>query len=238
MIKDRNLVVFTPRDIRRFLNISDQNTYRILGRMKDKGLVKSLQRGSYILQETYEEKDVYEIISQLIDSGYIAFWSALHFHNLTEQVPRKVFVASTRQKRPLEVQGQEVVFVRISESVFYGYERDGDVLVSDPEKTIVDCLRHVEYTGGIDQIRGALSPNLNVERMINYTEKLGNGAVAARLGFLLEKHNLLEGGSEGTERLLNLISSYTKLDPSREKGNPVRRWKLYANVDFGGEDDD
>jgi len=59
-------------------------------------------------------------------------------------------------------------------------------------------------------------------------EQLGEGAVAARIGYLLERH-----GIDVPDRLRqHLPSSYTKLDPTKDSRNPNARWKLYVNVDL------
>lgn len=227
-ITERDLLVFRPRDVRRFLALSDRNTYRILNNLVEKGLAHRLAQGTYILAETYAERDSYDIISQLEPASYIGFWSALHFHGFTDQVPQTAFVAVTRQKRSLTVQGQTVRFVRLTPAAFFGYDRYGVAVVSDPEKTILDCLRHQEYAGGIRHVSEAIPDDLDVDRLVRYAERLGSGAVAARVGYLLERKGLLDD----SERLRTLVSTYTKLDPTEERLNPVDRWKLYANGPF------
>jgi predicted transcriptional regulator of viral defense system len=225
-ITERDLVVFGPREVERFLDVSARNAYRILGGMEEKELVHRLARGRYVLAETYDALDSYAIASHLEPASYVGFWSALHFHGMTEQVPRTVFVAVTKQKRSLRLQGQEVRFVRVTPETFFGYDRFGEAVVSDPEKTVLDCLRLPKYAGGIRQVDAAITADLNVERAIRYAERLDSGAVAARLGYLLERKGLLDGG----DRLRELVTSYTKLDPSGERTNPVADWKLYDNV--------
>lgn len=225
-ITGRNLVVFGPTEIERFLDISARNAYRILDNMTEKGLAHRLARGTYVLSDTYERLDSYEIASHLEPASYVGFWSALHFHGLTDQVPRTIFVAVTRQKRSLRVQGQAVRFVRVKPGAFFGYDRYGGAVVSDPEKTILDCLRLPEYAGGIQHVFDAISADLAVDRVVRYAERLDSGAVAARAGYLLDRAGVLNGG----DRLQELVTSYTKLDPSGERTNPVADWKLYANV--------
>lgn len=225
-ITRRDLLVFGPREVKRFLDTSTRNAYRILTSMTDKGLVRRLARGRYVLADTYEQRDSYELASHLEPASYIGFFSALHFHGLTEQVPRTIFVAVTKQKRPLCVQGQSVRFVRVAPESFFGYDRYGKAVVSDPEKTILDCLRLQDYAGGIELVFEAIPDDLDVERIIRHAERLDSGAVAARLGYLLEQHGLLED----RERLQELVASYTKLDQSGDRTNPVAPWKLYANV--------
>lgn len=225
-IEDRDLVVFGPREVERFLDTSSRNVYRILDRMHEKGLVHRLNRGRYVLTSAYEALDSYAIASHLEPASYVGFWSALHFHGLTDQVPRTIFLAVTSQRRSLRIHGQEVRFVRVKPEAFFGYDRYGDAVVSDPEKTVLDCLRLPAYAGGVRHIAEAITADLDVDRLVRYAVTLDSGAVAARLGYLLDRNGLLDG----RDRLRSLVSSYTKLDPAGERANPVADWKLYANV--------
>lgn len=225
-ITERDLIVFGPGDLHRFLDVSARNAYRILTGMAEKGLVTRIARGKYILSETYETRDSYEIATHLEPASYLGFWSALHFHGLTEQVPRTIFVAVTKQKRPVEIQGQSVRFVRVAPETFFGYDRYGQVVASDPEKTLLDCLRLQRYGGGIRLVYDAIPGDLDVDRLIRYAERLDSGAVAARIGYLLERKGLLSD----PDRLRALVSSYTTLDQSGPDTNPIADWKLYANV--------
>jgi len=224
-MEKRDVVIFSPRDVSHFLDVSRGNTYRIITSMKEKGLIVRIERGKYILKTMFDELDVLEVISQLFSPSYIGFWSALHFHGMTDQVPRKVFVATTKRKRNMSLRGQEIVYVTIKKELFFGYEAYGRVIASDREKTIIDCLRQPENAGGVIQISEALNEDLDVQRLLEYCLMTGSSAVASRLGYILEKKGLIEGGS----KLQDMITTYTKFDPIGENLNPNNKWKIYVN---------
>jgi len=221
----RDVVIFTPGDVRHFLNVSSRNAYRIITSMEGKGLIERIERGKYILKSMSEELDVLEIVSHLFSPSYVALWSALHFHGMTDQVPRKIFVATTKRKRNLLVQGQEIVYVTIKRELFFGYESYGGVIASDREKTIIDCLRLPEYAGGVDPISDAVDENLDLQRLLEYSQITGSSAVASRLGYILERKGLIDE----SDVLQRMITTYTKLDPIGEKVNPDSKWKIYVN---------
>ncbi len=223
--KSRDMVVFAPQDIRRFLKISQENTYRILESMKGKGLIQRIERGKYILTDVWNEMDIYEIVPEIFIPSYIAFWSALHYHDMTEQVPRTVFLVTTRRKRPIELQGQDIRYVTVKKEFFFGYERHGKVVVSDKEKTLIDCVRHLEYSGGVSRIYDAISDDLNTEKLIGYCKKTDSSAIASRIGYLLDTR----GVKFEKEEIKKIITTYTTLDPNREKSNLNAEWKLYVN---------
>ena len=226
-IRSRDMVVFTNKDIVRFLDTSKENTYRIIGNMVEKDLVKRVEKGKYILTEVWNELDIYEIVTEIFRPSYIAFWSALHYHGMTDQVPRTVFLVTTKRKKSSMFQGQKIKYVTVKRSLFFGYERYDKVVVSDMEKTVIDCLKHPEYSGGISQIQDAISDELDTDRLMEYCVLIGSSAVASRLGYLLEKKNIVFD----KDRLKELIDTYTKLDP-KQKGSALNsEWKLYVERD-------
>jgi len=221
----RDVVVFSSRDVSRFLGLSRGNTHRILTSMEEKGLIVRVERGKYILKTTLDKLDILEVVSHLFSPSYIGFWSALHFHGMTDQIPRKVFVVTTKRKRGTTLMGQEIVYVTVKKEMFFGYEAYGRVIASDREKTIIDCLRQPENAGGMLQISEAITEELDVQRLVEYCLMTGSSAVASRLGFILDKKGLIEVVGE----LQDMITTYSKLDPLGEKTNLNGKWKIYVN---------
>jgi predicted transcriptional regulator of viral defense system len=227
-VNEKEMIFFEPRDVRRFLGITPRNAYQILRRMKQKGLVVHVERGKYMLRERWEETDIRALASNLVTPSYLGFWSALHFHHMTEQVPRIVFVVTTRRTDDREIRGNDIRFVTVREELMFGYERLGDTVVSTPEKTVVDCLLFPQHAS-VSVVNDALSQGkLDADTLVDYCLRVGSSALAARLGYLLESNGMLES----TDELKELVTSYTKLDPSGDERNPNSGWKLYVNVDL------
>ncbi|MFW6197135.1 MAG: type IV toxin-antitoxin system AbiEi family antitoxin domain-containing protein, partial [Thermoplasmatota archaeon] len=99
------------------------------------------------------------------------------------------------------------------------------VIVSDREKTIIDSLRHPEYSGGISHIYESLPKNLNTDKLLTYCKKTNNSTIASRLGFILDKKEI----EFERDELKNMIKTYSKLDPKKENKNLNSEWKLYVN---------
>ncbi|MFP4051031.1 MAG: hypothetical protein ACLFVB_04750 [Thermoplasmata archaeon] len=228
-IKSKDKIIFTPKDVGRFLDISKQNVYRIIGNMKEKDIIKSIERGKYILTEQWNELDIYEIVPEIFKPSYIAFWSAMHYHDMTNQVPRTVFLITTKRKRSLTIQSQKIRYITVKKEFFFGYERYAKVIVSDREKTIIDSLRHPEYSAGISHIYESLPKNLNTDKLLTYCKKTNNSTIASRLGFILDKKEI----EFKRDELKNMIKTYSKLDPKKENKNLNSEWKLYVNRRIG-----
>jgi predicted transcriptional regulator of viral defense system len=86
--------------------------------------------------------------------------------------------------------------------------------------------------GGIRHIESCLSAYLqsndrDLERLLEYGDQLGNGAVFKRLGFLLSRSPVV-----GPDVLVacqdRLTSGNAKLDPALGSVHLVTRWKLWV----------
>jgi predicted transcriptional regulator of viral defense system len=71
------------------------------------------------------------------------------------------------------------------------------------------------------------SENKNLEQLIEYCEKLGNGAVFKRLGFLLEK--IAPDETKAIEECYKrLTTGNAKLDPKLINVKLITRWRLWV----------
>ena len=236
VLLQNNLFSFDSRTIADLLRLDKFQTTRLLQRMKREGLVAGVERGKYLLLGLTPEKvfsNPLYIGANLHSPSYISYWSALHFHGLTEQVPRTVSVATTRRKSQISFRGTRYRFVTIKPGAFFGYRRetlDGlPVPIADEAKSILDSLTLPEYAGGITEVANALraafsGQALDVRQLIEYAGRLNNGSLSSRLGYLLD---LLHQPVEG----LRPSRGPVRLDPRlAERGTFHSRWRLYVNI--------
>ena len=96
-------------------------------------------------------------------------------------------------------------------------------------RTIIDMLDDPALGGGIQHVTECLSayfarPIRDDERLIEYAERLGNGAVFKRLGFLAEREQ--QGNSLAERCLARLSSGIAKLDPALDCPRLIAKWHL------------
>jgi len=112
---------------------------------------------------------------------------------------------------------------------------DHNVMVTDRERTLIDCLDHPEYCGGITEVAKALreafeEKKVSIHKLLDYAERIGNRTVFKRLGYLVETLNLDASGIEN-QCLKGISRGYSKLDPSLPvTGKYNSRWNLIENV--------
>ncbi|MBE9477959.1 MAG: hypothetical protein IMY81_01795 [Chloroflexi bacterium] len=237
--------LFTLEDAAKIYGKSNGGLHKLLFTLVKRRWLQRIERGKYLIlpfeagREGEWTEHEFIIASYLIEPYYIGFRSALNYYGYTEQVSRTVFVVSTRRKsKPaLEISGVTYRFVHISERNFFGFTEktlDGSrVNISNPEKTIVDCLGRLRYCGGIVEVAKALwygRDELDFAKIAEYARKAGNKAVNQRLGYLLE--TLGVGTGETINLLLaGLSKRYAPLDTlGNTKGRYVDRWKVMVNV--------
>lgn len=235
--------VFTVDEAHQFLDDDRIRVRQLLYRLEKRGWVQRLERGKYLilplaagLEGIYTAHE-FLIASRLISPYAIAFSTALRHYGYSDRLSRTVYVATTRRKRPLTLHGLTYRFVSVSPARFFGITQvplEGQrIHITDREKTIVDCLTHPAYAGGIVEAAKGLwfgSEEIDLERLVDYAGRNGSRAAMQRLGFWLERLGLED------EALLARVEagssqSYARLEvPGPAVGSRDRRWRIVVNV--------
>lgn len=234
----------TIDDIKDTIGCSRDNAKRIASNLSNKKWLERIERGKYLIvplkageKGLYTEHE-YLIASQLVDPYYIGYWSALNFHDLSEQVPYTVFVATTSRKEVMELHGVDYKFVTLTGKKFFGFKdyslAGGQVKISSPEKTLVDSLDHLQYSGGLEVVSKALRDAESIiskEKLVNYAIKLNNGSVLKRLLYLLDLMEIELPDKMRQELVNNLTTGFALLDPTKnDEGKLRRKWRVKVNV--------
>jgi predicted transcriptional regulator of viral defense system len=216
---------------------------KTLARWEQQGWLRRVRRGVYAsvpldsLAREHILADPWILVPRLFDPAYIAGWSAAEHWELTDQIFRSLCVVTGRTVRPREqtIQGVPFVFRHLAPERIFGtrtvWRNDTKVPVSDVHRTIVDMLNDPAIGGGIRHVDDCLGayldrPDQDLEKMFSYADRLGNGAIFKRLGFLLARR-----GSD--ERWLaacveRLTQGNAKLDPSIPSPRLVRHWRVWV----------
>jgi predicted transcriptional regulator of viral defense system len=223
---------------------------RTLSRLERGGWLKRIERGLYMLvpleagPERTWTQDSLVIGTHLATPSAIAYWSALRFWNLTEQVPRTVFVQTPRRKAhsSVTVEGVAYRMIHIATPRFFGLTTSNaggqQFQVTDREKTVVDALDRPELCGGIWHISQGIAQQgtaLDWNRLDSYVDRFRSGAVLKRLGYMIEKTSIQipDGAARLKRWQSNLTEGIADLDPGEPgQGTVRRRWRIRDNVGF------
>lgn len=224
----------------------DDPTPQFLERLQNKGWIRRIRRGRYAVvplssgQDHSPQLHEFVVAMELVSPAVIAYWSALNHHGMTEQLPRIVFVATDHpvRRQPGDVLGVTYRIVSLKPDKFFGVMKDwiDETLfsVTDREKTIIDGLDLPQYVGGVSEITKALTGSwkaLDEKKLRKYAAKIGNSAVAKRLGFMMETLGL--GDVEAFRKAIPLATGFSPLDPTMPKhGKYNRRWGILINTEI------
>lgn len=235
--------VFSLSEASEILRTDNRHVKKLLHDLVKKGWLKRIEKGKYFLipltadsTKPYTENQ-FLIAAKLIDPYYIGFWSMLHYYGYTEQLINTVFVVSPKRKKNLFLLGVNYKFVKTTSKKMFGLtEAEIDSMplkVSDKEKTLLDCLDHPEYCGGINEVvKGIWNARNEIDfvKILNYAKKIRNSAVSKRLGYLLE---ILELDKKIDLKVLKktIGKGFSALDPHLPRqGQYNSRWNLLLNI--------
>jgi len=235
--------IFTIEEARQTSGANGADVARLLYRLAAKRWVQRLERGKYRLipleagPEAHWAEHEYLVAAALVQPYYLGYATALNYYGYSERQPRPVWIVTTRRKRPVTIEGLTYRFVTLSEHKFFGYTTiqllDSPVQIAEREKAIVDGFDHPEYCGGVIEPAKGLwfgSDELDLDRLVEYSQRLGNRTAMRRLGFWLER---LEIGHEGLLQRLEAPEdrNYALLDPrGPHEGARDARWRLIVNI--------
>jgi predicted transcriptional regulator of viral defense system len=241
--------IVTVKDAAMLLGLDRAETAKILAALSNRGWVRRLRRGLYLLiplEATSPEDwqaDPWVIADQVFNPAYIAGWSASEHWGFTEQIflDLAVFTNSRIRERKITIDQTDYVLKKISKKLFFGtqtiWRNNTRINVSDPTRTVVDILEDPKWGGGMRHVAQILNAYLGSEhydgdRIIDYIIRIGNSSPAKRLGFFLEMRHTEK--KDLLEKLNPLISKgYVLLDPTiPAKGSYISNWNVRANVDI------
>ena len=225
------------------LGVSRSVASKLLSRWREQGWLRHVRRGLYAsvpLTSRPDEQvieDPWTLVPAVFGPAYIGGASAAYHWDLTEQIFRSVFVFTPLPVRRARQTIQDVPFVvrHVPGLRLFGtrplWRGRVKLQISDPARTIIDMLNDPSTGGGISHVSHCLRAyfrrkDADPALLITYAERIGNGAVFKRLGFLSERN----GGPASlvADCAARLTLGIVKLDPGQPSPRILRKWRLRA----------
>ncbi len=219
------------------------NAAKLLSRWKDQGWLRRVGPGAYVavgldsLESGSVLADPWVLVPALYAPCYIGGRTAAEHWDLTEQLFRDIVVFTSKPVRRSRELRHGALFSlhHIKEEDIFGTRavwRDSTkVSVSDLHRTILDIFNKPEIGGGIQHVADCFTAYLrrsdrDDQKLLDYADMLGNGAVFKRMGFLAER----DGSATSLEDAcsLRLTKGNARLDPKLECSELVTRWRLWV----------
>lgn len=164
-----------------------------LRRALESGAVERVRRGLYVSHAGRFEGsqlDPYEVVIAADKGAVLSYHSALEALGVAHNVGFECRFRTDKIKSPFEFGGiryfphayqDDVLTQRVRGKAY------GSVFCTTREQTIMDCLKHPEFSGGIEEVMRSLSafPYVDTELVVKLALK-DNASMSARLGWLLD----------------------------------------------------
>ena len=239
--------IFGVADAARVLEINRQHASKLLAGWHQQGVVRRVAHGLYVpvlpsaLGQTQVLEDPWELTPQLYSPGYIGGWSALEYWELTEQLFRSICVLTHKRVTYGEKTHQGVNFYikYVPEKHLFGtktiWRGQTKILVSDPYKTLLDCINDPYLGAGLQHVtdcllefKQAFNTSGHLDSLLDCAVQINNGALFKKLGYLAEQLEFKPSFVNGCRK--HLTSGYATLDKKATDYRLVTRWNLWVPI--------
>jgi predicted transcriptional regulator of viral defense system len=234
-------------EVIQLLGVTEKAADHIIHSLRHKGWLERASWGKYLLippdqgPEALGDSNLLALASRITDPYYIGFSSAATHYGLTTQHRNVIWLVTPHRLRDRRVGDAEVRIVNPAARKFFGFG-PVDVLgykamISDREKTVIDCVDRPELCGGQGEaahILAAASRRIDWQKAIGYLEQIGSKVLMQRFGWLVD-HAGADIPAVERERLLRLVehARAALLGPAGRVENAVgydETWRVRVNV--------
>ena len=185
------------------------------------------------------------IIQEANPTAVFGHLTAFAYHALTNEIPNTIYLYHTQKntrrtplgtmpddwidvpqairRKPPSIGNRSVIWTQTKPEWDFGdmigYAHGLPIYITDLEKTLVDSLRFPEKCGGLARIFtgwGKAADVMDLDRLIEYVERIGQSLLRQRTGFVLER----------------LVKSHSRLDEWASRSVRGSSAKLAANKTF------
>ena len=222
----------------------------VIESLRRKGWLQRATWGEYLLipaeqgPDALGDSNLLALASRVADPYYIGFSTAAAHYGLTTQHRNVIFIVTLVRLRAREVGEARVRIINPSANKFFAFEPVDvlgyKVMISDREKTAIDCIDRPALAGGVGEaamILATASRRFDWTRAVDYLQRIGSGSLVRRFGWLAD-HVAADMPPETRERLIGLIgggSTRARLGPLHfhEVQDAIgydKTWRLFVNV--------
>ena len=219
------------------LGASPKAADHVIESLRQKGWLERASWGQYLLippdqgPDALGESNLLALASRIATPYYLGYGTAATHYGLTTQHRNVIFVVTPVHLRPRRIGDSEVRIVNPAPRKFFGFEPVDvlgyKVMISDREKTAIDCIDRPDLAGGVGEaadILATASRRFDWTKAADYLERIGSGALIRRFGWLCDDLKT-DMPLSVRERVLRLASRSRKawLGPNPAQGARCHR---------------
>jgi predicted transcriptional regulator of viral defense system len=240
----------TRAEIIRILAGTPKAADNVIEALRRKGWLERASWGKYLLvppdqgPDALGDSNLLALASRIANPYYFGFGTAAAHYGLTTQHRNVIFLVTPARVRSRAIGDARVQVVNQTAKKFFGFSPvdalGQQVMMSDREKTALDCIDHPDLAGGLAEaavIVANASRRMEWSKAIENVERIGSRPLVHRFGWLVDHVNA-DIPEDARTHLLRTSDRSRKTwwgaDPARESvKNAVgfnETWRLYVNV--------
>jgi predicted transcriptional regulator of viral defense system len=177
-LKERNILLFSARDVRRLFNVSKIAADFLLYRYAKKGFIVRVKRGLYAFPDALPPE--FYIANRLYEPSYVSLQAVLSWHGVIPETVYEITCVTTKSTRRFEKLGKVFSFRRMKKSAFTGYvvekQKGFSFLIADPEKAFVDTS-YFRIIDGLNPISRFDKEKINAAKALRYAALFASRAL-------------------------------------------------------------
>jgi predicted transcriptional regulator of viral defense system len=173
-----------------------------LGRWVKQGYLIRLRQGYYTFPEYREQKDfAWYFANRIYKPSYISLHTVLSFYGIIPEAVPQITSVTTLKTAIFSNDFGEYSYKSVKDDLMFGYdlkEMDGGrrIMFATPEKALIDLLYLYPFYNSereLSELRldeSFMDEELNMDRLLEYTSRIGNKALFRRINILQTVHNI------------------------------------------------
>jgi len=238
--------VITRAQMERWFKYTTKVMDTTISRLKGKGILKSITKGVYYFSSldagpAGRSINEYMVPPLLFPEGkyYVGYSGMFNYYGYLDQIPQTMYILNTSLQRIKTIGNVIFKLLKVSPSRIYGIKkasiRDGEVIVSDRERTLVDLIYFPGPVGGLKTAfeilkKEARNGKIDIEKLVRYATRFPGKTTRKRIGYILEQSGVKKNMLKPLMNSVKRSSLTTLYDSKSRKGTIDNGWKVIINV--------
>lgn len=177
-----------------------------------------------------------------VSGGCVAYHGALQYYALQTQQFNTIYLHANKRFRPFVIDGVAYEYhpLKFTYNVVISKDPDGNpIAVTSLSQTVVDCIRHIDLAGGLEELLYALASisdhQLKEKDLLVCLEAYDNASLWSRTGYLLSLFQPSNGISDNFLRTCRIKGNGVK-NKITDGDKPlvfIPQWNLFAPRNLG-----
>src|SRR6266852_2066093 len=136
-LRSLDVPVLRTGDVARYLEMPDSTAQSALDRLAKAGLVEHVWRGVWALDPELDPLVLPPYLTGAFPS-YISFETALFYHDMIQQIPPRITVASLHRSATIRTSRGTNLVHQVPPTLYGGFEEHNHIRMAGPEKVLID----------------------------------------------------------------------------------------------------